>query len=626
LWRIAVLVLLSGAAVSVLIEPRWSAAQVVVVPQVIIDPSLLLITRYPDVGGPGNVYARNPWDMQVFNGRIYFAHGNALENTGATPIISYDPNDLVTPFTNEFATNAEQLARYRIIGGQLLSPDHDPAEDQALGNFYRKELAGWVKYRTIPGGVHNEDIYSFEGRLFVALQEEAVSGATDVQISDDNGITWQNITLTGGIFSTPTFRVPTLFEVAGNLYASSVFGVSTLWHYAGGNNFTQLSSAIASGMFPSTAQPPPLYVERWVPFAGQIVYLGVKSDPNDPLDWLPVGLYSATDVTTAQKLMLPSDGVAWDLVVSPSSDFPQTLYVLANNTISAAQNVVTVYSVTAAGPLTTIPSLTPLFTFTLNDGSFVRSFEIVNGDFYLGLGGNKASPPATTGNLLRVRQSDLPTNPTTTPATATSTATATLTPSPSPTRTNTATTPPASTPSTTPSPMSTGTLTRTLSPTATGLATSTPTATATGTALAVPSPTRTRTLTSIALPTGTVTRTATAAATPFPQPNVGVQVAPGNGGLQTMLTARDAGCNSNPQSRQLVALRFTRLANATVDVPGVGTIAASSAMPIPIPGHPAALTLTVHRVVAGQAATLEFVVTDGCGDWPTFVGGGPSAF
>jgi hypothetical protein len=31
-------------------------------------------------------------------------------------------------------------------------------------------------------------------------------------------------------------------------------------------------------------------------------------------------------------------------------------------------------------------------------------------------------------------------------------------------------------------------------------------------------------------------------------------------------------------------------------------------------------------VTNGTAATAELTVTDGCGDWPTFVGGGPGAF
>jgi hypothetical protein len=32
----------------------------------------------------------------------------------------------------------------------------------------------------------------------------------------------------------------------------------------------------------------------------------------------------------------------------------------------------------------------------------------------------------------------------------------------------------------------------------------------------------------------------------------------------------------------------------------------------------------VRRVGSGTAGTVPFVVTDNCGDWPTFVGRGPS--
>jgi hypothetical protein len=34
----------------------------------------------------------------------------------------------------------------------------------------------------------------------------------------------------------------------------------------------------------------------------------------------------------------------------------------------------------------------------------------------------------------------------------------------------------------------------------------------------------------------------------------------------------------------------------------------------------------VSRSTAGQASTLIYKVTDGCGSWPTFTGGGPDAF
>ncbi|HZR97064.1 MAG TPA: right-handed parallel beta-helix repeat-containing protein [Chloroflexota bacterium] len=152
-------------------------------------------------------------------------------------------------------------------------------------------------------------------------------------------------------------------------------------------------------------------------------------------------------------------------------------------------------------------------------------------------------------------------------------------------------------------------------PTLTFTPTVTPTLTPSPTLTLTPTPTRTPT------PTPTLTLTAT----PFPRPNVGVGATPvpSTHTLQVPISARDAGCSPN---NQLQALRFTRLANATVDVPGVGTISAPSTAPVPLPGYPATLTLTIRRVTEGQPTTVELVVTDGCGDWPTFVGGGPAAF
>ncbi|HEY7067953.1 MAG TPA: hypothetical protein VII06_41260 [Chloroflexota bacterium] len=124
----------------------------------------------------------------------------------------------------------------------------------------------------------------------------------------------------------------------------------------------------------------------------------------------------------------------------------------------------------------------------------------------------------------------------------------------------------------------------------------------------------------------TATRTPTATATPFPHPNVGVQVAPSGTAdqLQTTITARDAACASG--NNQLQALQFTKLTNAAVDVATSPVTMVSAPTTVSLPPHPATIGLTVRRSTAGLAATVELTVVDGCGTWPTFVGGGPSAF
>ena len=73
-------------------------------------------------------------------------------------------------------------------------------------------------------------------------------------------------------------------------------------------------------------------------------------------------------------------------------------------------------------------------------------------------------------------------------------------------------------------------------------------------------------------------------------------------------------------------MQFTRLSNASVAVATAPPTLVTGPTTVPLSGQPATLGLTVQRVANGQAATVELTVTDGCGEWPTFVGGGPNAF
>jgi hypothetical protein len=155
----------------------------------------------------------------------------------------------------------------------------------------------------------------------------------------------------------------------------------------------------------------------------------------------------------------------------------------------------------------------------------------------------------------------------------------------------------------------TNTPTRTPTPTNTPTRTPTPTST--------PTPTRTPTST----PSPTLTPTPTA--TPAPcaaRPSVGVAVAPGSpGSLSVTVTANhDAFTPTNTLS----LLQFGATTNALIDMPSGPTGSTGSFSYTPS-GSP--LTFTVRRAGPGST-TVPFVVTDSCGSWPTFVGGGPSAF
>ena len=128
-------------------------------------------------------------------------------------------------------------------------------------------------------------------------------------------------------------------------------------------------------------------------------------------------------------------------------------------------------------------------------------------------------------------------------------------------------------------------------------------------------------------PIPTATPTATSMPTPapavscLPRPRVDIASAPTNGVLGVTITATGAG-NSIRSVRLGVDGR--PLSNAVVDVAGGpnglrdgGQYAPSEATP--------RVQLTIRRATPGKPTVVPIVVTDACGPWETFVGGGTGA-
>ena len=148
--------------------------------------------------------------------------------------------------------------------------------------------------------------------------------------------------------------------------------------------------------------------------------------------------------------------------------------------------------------------------------------------------------------------------------------------------------------------------------------TSTPTQTPTNTSTLTSTPTSTTSPTSTSTPTSTPTATPGLCA---PRPKVNVTMSPGGAGLLNA-TLQAQVLPATP-ANALTSLRVTALTNVQVSRNGV-ILAAGPIIPLP-PGTQQ-IVLVVQRLVPGQAATAQLVVTDACGEWPTFVGGGPNAF
>jgi hypothetical protein len=103
-----------------------------------------------------------------------------------------------------------------------------------------------------------------------------------------------------------------------------------------------------------------------------------------------------------------------------------------------------------------------------------------------------------------------------------------------------------------------------------------------------------------------------------PRPNVSVQSAPsGDGRLKVTVTASSPG---NP----LQAIAFGQTNNALIDISGGRTGSTGGFAQALTPGT-LSYSFFLRRATAGQAATAPFTVTDGCGEWKSFAGGGTAA-
>jgi hypothetical protein len=123
----------------------------------------------------------------------------------------------------------------------------------------------------------------------------------------------------------------------------------------------------------------------------------------------------------------------------------------------------------------------------------------------------------------------------------------------------------------------------------------------------------------------TATPSPTATPTPLPsapRPDVGITAVPNGDGRLRVTTA--AQTNANTPTNTLGGLAFPEGANAGLDV-GLD-LAKAPPYSVALPPGTQQTTVFVRRVVPGQASTLQLVVTDRCGAWPTMVGGGAAAF
>jgi len=333
-----------------------------------------------------------PWDIKLWNGRIYRGAGDYDKNSGSTPIFAY--NIATQSWETPGQTSDESIQRFVEIDNTLYAPGIDPTTSWVWGNYYVLEKNGiWRMVQSIPNGVHNFDMIEFDGKIFAGLGTEVVENT--VAVSEDGGRSYKFLPLykDGAPMDLTSYRWSRTYEFTvynGTLYAlismQMGFGsMTSIYRYEEGKmvyvrNGYDLVGGISTGR------------NYW---DGKFEFGGAS--------YLTAGyLYAVTDFSDMdggkEKIEMPGkenvsdaclkDGVIYTLCYKEIKD-PHT----HNRTGYAT----TIYKSTSgkAGSFTQV--------LTYDYPSMPISFDYDGNHFYIGMGVANGDNAAKSGMVLRVK-------------------------------------------------------------------------------------------------------------------------------------------------------------------------------------------------------------------------------
>jgi hypothetical protein len=344
-------------------------------------------------------YARNIWDMQLFQNRIYLGAGNSsnigpAQNAGPVDIIYFDTDRQV--FVNEYRVDDEQIDHFYIFNEMLYVPGHDPTQSWSWGNFYRKNSIHhqWTKVRNIPEAIHNYDMAYLDGKLFAAL---GTPDGAAIAVSDDMGESWQNINIGSS-------RAYTFISLMGHLFIIKTIRddeylqnrrYANVYYYNGSDAFA-VSVATFNILFPQTTFSDNPYGK--IVRVNQVsnntsIYIG--SYRHNDHQFYPIGVYTISD-SEIKSIHFPQHLIPWDILIKGAY---VAILSSENNGDGTYINKVFISRVDD------LEHWYELVSFQYS--TFARSFEFQNGDFYFGMGTEIEDPDNWSENELKEASGDI---------------------------------------------------------------------------------------------------------------------------------------------------------------------------------------------------------------------------
>ncbi len=310
---------------------------------------------------------RNPWDVEMYNGRLYVASGDFDKNAGPVYVWYYDFD--ANAWEVDSIIEDEQISRFNTIDGKLYLPGIDPKVSWDVGSYYRLDGEEWDMLVNLPGSIHNFDIVKHDGKLFAGIGVQ--DGNMPALVTTDEE-TWTpvNFYRDGELINTTDYtftRVYDFFTLSGELYAylsqssSGLTSYYEIYHYDG-ENFVLYSEL-----------PTKLNFSRkntYTHFHQRVEYKGYQYLANG-------NLYRSADMITAEKITPNGDPEINDLRVVGDK-----LYALCSEEYTTDGGETAFYNslqVTTDGK-----TFTEVFRFSYPVRAL--SFTYENGTVFIGMG------------------------------------------------------------------------------------------------------------------------------------------------------------------------------------------------------------------------------------------------
>ena len=319
-------------------------------------------------------YSRNVWDLQVYDNLIFIGSGNSANegpsiNSGNVDLHVYNPK--TGKFYKETTIYDDQVDIFKVLQNRLAIPGHDATGSWNWGNFYiRGENNSWKMYRNIPKALHVYDLEYRDKTLFAAigLNEGAAVGATS-----DLGKNWKIIKLGSS-------RVYSFMSVGDEFFALKKFKRTSkpyfsVAQYKRGNFVPRYDISIYDMFADTRFDIKYSRATRIISFDDKAIYLGAYKYNSHQTK--PFGFYEAVlknGKISSKKIKLKEGYIPRDIIKRGNK-----IYLLTSKTTRSGTNIEVLEFY--ANNLRTYKEL-----FSFEYPTFARSFELLDGVFYFGMG------------------------------------------------------------------------------------------------------------------------------------------------------------------------------------------------------------------------------------------------